>query len=202
MNWFFEKSARASARNGELIIFRRLGRWEVIANGSQQTGNRLNDIWRDAVGRTVPFLEKENPSVLILGFGAGGMLKDLYKRTPNCRITAVEHDPVMISLAKESGLSGTNLHPVIIEGDAGDVVHKLDEKFDLIVVDLFCGAEPSPLLRDGRFLSELRSKTLPGGAILVNVFRSGHLLDFIDDFFPRKERWKYKDNWLGAFYCG
>lgn len=196
--WLFERRHRPSEKNGLLTIRRYFGRSEVRAGGYQQTGERLNAIWRDALTRVKESVAPR-PNILLLGLGAGGILKELRTAFPGCRVKAVEHDAAMIALARELRLYEPYPEPAILHADAGEAMPSIQEKFDLVVVDLFYGNEPSPLLANKIFLAALKEKLAQKGVMLVNVCSQTHYLDLIQKFFPIFTRWKHKQNTLGSF---
>src|SRR3989344_8839457 len=196
--WLFERQYRSSEKNGPLTIRRRFGRWQVCAKGYQQSGERLNAIWRDAFKRVREDVVAK-PKALLLGLGAGGIVKELHKAFAGALVKAVEYDATMIALAKELNTYAPHPAPEIIYADALHVVPNLREQFDLIVVDIFSGNEPSPLLADKIFLAALKEKLAQKGVLLVNVCSNTHFLEEVQKFFPVLQRWQYKLNTLGAF---
>ena len=76
-------------------------------------------------------------------------------------LTGVEKDPVVIHLAKNIFTLTKNLS-LHIE-DAGDFVENCDKKFDLVVVDIFVGADFPEKFREEKFLAGLGRLLSPGG---------------------------------------
>jgi spermidine synthase len=114
--------------------------------------------------------EREIANALILGFGAGSVasiLREEYKKAVH--LTGVEKDPVVIDLAKKyfqiERYEDLSLH---LE-DAGTFVARCDQQFDLIVVDVFVGAEVPQQFKQEKFLSELGRLLAPQGICFFNV---------------------------------
>ncbi len=175
------------------------GRLMVRAGGVQQTGVELNAIWRYSFKKIRQSVVLK-PSVLMLGLGAGGALKDLYTLFPGSSITTVEYDPIMVHLALELQLYKPYPLPKIIEGDAGDILPTLSENFDLIVIDLFQGSKVSSLISQESFLTNLKKILSPRGIILINVFREPQCLEAARRIFTHSSHWKYTSNTIGAFW--
>ena len=53
--------------------------------------------------------------------------------------------------------------------DAGDFVENCDKKFDLVVVDIFVGADVPEQFREEKFLAGLGRLLSPGGISFFNV---------------------------------
>jgi spermidine synthase len=114
--------------------------------------------------------EREITNALILGFGAGSVASILceeYKKAVH--LTGVEKDPVVIDLAKKyfhlEKYKNLSLH---LE-DAGAFVARCDQQFDLIVVDVFVGAEVPQQFKQEKFLTGLGRLLAPRGICFFNV---------------------------------
>jgi spermidine synthase len=197
MKWFSESQHRASTKNGDVLVKRTLGMWEVFVKGCGQSTEYTNGMWKDAFKRISN--PHETKPVLMLGLAAGGGIPLLHKQFPHCEITAVEYDPTMISLAQELGLYRPYPFPVVIEGDAAAVVPQLTNQFDLIIVDLFDGPAPSLLCKDSSFLATLQQRMAPRGSVLINVYKESGYLGAAKKTFSSAEIWKYRENTIGLF---
>ena len=203
LRWFFERRLVRSRLNGLIDARRVFGQWQVWVNGCQQTGGYVHAMWKDALSRiNMPSSANKPLTILMLGLGGGGEIQQLYRRFPGCRITAVEHDGEMISLAEELALWRPFPPPRIIAADAGKALASLTEHFDLIIVDLFHGPEPSPLIQDESFLNALRAHLGDGGIVLANVYGKDEYLDVLKKFFGNGTVWTFRLNRLGLFSGG
>lgn len=113
--------------------------------------------------------EKPIKNVLILGFGAGSIAHILHKEFQmNCSITGVEIDSVMLELAhKYFNLSGYQNTEIICE-DADRFIHQDQNKYDLIIVDLFVERRvPKKFVKD-EFLQEINKRLNPNGFLFFN----------------------------------
>ncbi|MBI3573677.1 hypothetical protein HY090_01360 [Candidatus Kaiserbacteria bacterium] len=200
MSWFSEIRVRQSEKNGTITATRRLGVWSVVVDGCVQTGPETRWMWRDGFEKLRHYLfGRKIRTILILGLGAGGEIRDLHRLFPGCRITAVEYDETMVSLAKELNLNHLHPFPDVICADARDAVPGLSGAYDLIVLDLFRGSEPSPLATDPAFLAALDTKLGNEGLIIANTFARLEYLDSLGTYFTLISRWKFGKNNLGIF---
>jgi len=114
-------------------------------------------------------IEKYPPSkLLILGLGAGSVIDILQRQygfEPD--ITAVELDPAIIDCLpywETLQLDKTK----IICGDAFEVVRKISEKFDLIIIDLFIDLDVHSGIHDLIFLEQIKQLLNVEGTVLLN----------------------------------
>jgi spermidine synthase len=189
---------RQSEKNGPITIRHGLTGPNVVVGGYSQSGEGLNAIWRDALKRALPVAALE-PRVLILGLGGGGMLREVYSLFPDCTITAIEHDPEMVRITKELKYYEPHAEPEIILSDAREALGNLNTPFDLIAIDMFRGAEPSPHLLDTGFWDALKKVMAPRAIVLVNVAGTREYLEPIARHFTHADMWRCKENFLGMF---
>ncbi len=189
---------RYSEQNGEITVYQGLGGAQVIVDGYSQTSEGLNAIWRDAFNRSESLIPHK-PSVLVLGLGGGGIVREIYDIWPSARITAIEYDSEMIKIAHELKYYGEFPVPEIICADAGEAVPALKTKFDVIAVDIFKGGKPSALLLQSDFIEALKNTLTDEGILLVNVADSREYLDAVAKHFTRADMWLSAFNFVGLF---
>ncbi len=207
MSWFFELKKRESAKNGSIIASRFFGVWTVTVNGCEQTGPEVHRMWIDAFRKIKRrFPEKKIQRVVALGLGGGGEISTILNAFSGADLTILEYDPEMIALTKELQLYKPFSLPRIIEGDARETLPTLASGFDLVIVDLFHGEDPSPLIMEGAFLDSLYRALSPRGLLLVNVFKHLEYLEHVSK--PLKEpssrflwvaQWTFHWNNFGLF---
>jgi spermidine synthase len=177
-----------------------LGTWSVFVNGCEQTGPDVHRMWIRAFKR----LKKQFPDrpirrIVSLGLGGGGEISTVMRAFTGVELTVLEYDPAMIALTKELGLYKPYPLPHIVEGDARQTLPSLSPGFDLAVVDIFHGEDPSPLITNAGFLDSLHKVLAPGGLLLVNVFKRKEYLEAPASLFDPIETWQYRWNNLGLF---
>jgi spermidine synthase len=189
MKWFLEEHNRNSKINGVIRMYRELGAWNISVDNCGQTSPYLHDMWKRA----------GIASALMLGLGAGGEVSTIHRAFPNISITAIEFDPEMIRITKEIGLYKPFPLPTIIEGDAHEQVVKLNEKFDIIMIDMFIGSKAVPFIAEDNFIEHIQRLLAPEGVVIVNVYKNVEYLEKIKSCFAYNEIWQYKQNMLGIF---
>ncbi|MCX6743966.1 MAG: methyltransferase domain-containing protein [Candidatus Parcubacteria bacterium] len=196
MSWIYEKWTVDSEYSGPIECSRFLGRWQICAGGCFQTANYTINMWRKVLKRLSKIHVKQ---VLILGLGAGGNIKQLYKKFPKCQITAIELDPAMVNISQRTFLRQVKRQPRIITGDAVKAVENLQEKFDIILVDLFLGKKPAQILLADQFLSSLHGLLKPEGYLLLNAYEHPEIFDTFNKFFSQFSKIKYLYNSLAIY---
>jgi spermidine synthase len=200
MSWLFETKIRRSNINGTITAQRRFGTWAVLVDGCEQSGTQTYALWKGVYQKLQNYLgNKTIRHTLMLGLGGGGDIKILFQNFPHTQLTAVEHDSDMIALTKELALWQPFTSPVIICGDAANIVPQLQETYDLIIVDLFHGQTPSPLANNAAFLDALNTKLDKNGFLITNVFRKPEYLESFTRSFTLVQAWEFGLNHVAIF---
>ena len=126
---------------------------------------------------TAGLLYRPTPSAcLLIGLGGGALVRFLNHELPHMRLDVVEIDPVVVELARE--FFGTDAGPRtrIFTEDAVRYLRRSRERYDLILVNAHLmpsaqtNASGLPLgFSAEAFLSSLRERLLPGGAVTFNL---------------------------------
>lgn len=153
--------------NGGIQVVRDLTWGTYIkVGGLTQSGGILFDVWQSALHK----LQKIKPEIkncLILGLGGGSVAVLVHKYWPEVRITGVDIDPKMVEMGKKYlGLEKVNAEVIII--DAEDFVKKVREKFDLVLVDMYCGDKFPEKFESEDFIKSIRSLTEKDGISIFN----------------------------------
>jgi len=209
MSFFFTEKKFNSSINGEIILRRYWwGYWFLIPLNDTwyQSGSYLEKMWQKILTKS----KKENffpKNILTLGLGAGCVVNEINKIWgKKTHIDAVDYDPIMIEAAKTAYKNQTFLNTKFIIGDASDFVKKSDgKKYDLIVIDLFCGSKPSPLLRNESFIENINRIVKKQGFIVLNfdmtMSRDREIPEIWRKYFPGLAIIKYKTNSILTGYA-
>lgn len=173
---FFKEVERVrSSFNGEIKVTKYRGRYGVWVGGGEQSGEWVEKVWEkglatlDSHGLVADF--RRSRKVLVLGLGAGTVVKILEREISGCRITGVEIDPVMIEMGKKYfGLDSTECLQ-ITQIDAEKFVSraaKKKEKYDLVLVDLYCGQMFPKQFETEEFLNKLPHILSEKGEVIFN----------------------------------
>jgi spermidine synthase len=201
----FQKTyMRFSKLNGPIVVSASAGAWEVFVDGTRQTSARYGAMWADAFDHCKKHIDASSvKQVLMFGLAAGGAVATVYESFPGATLAVVEHDEEMVKIATELALYAPHPQPNICIADAKDAAKKLLEagkRFELIIVDIFTGSSPSPLVWDTEFLHCVRALSAQRGVAAVNVSGTGPALDAVVPAFAHHALWKYDLNHFGAFW--
>lgn len=130
--------------------------------------NTIQSVWPPTQwgfwSKMVP--EHKLGTALILGLGAGTVAKLLLEKNPEIKITGVDNEPEMISLAGKN-LDSSNVTYVL--EDAFEFVKRSEEKFDYICVDLYQGGLFPVRCLQYEFATKLREMLTKGGVLVYNL---------------------------------
>lgn len=117
-------------------------------------------------------IKRANPkSVLILGFGAGSIASILqHEYKLRCTITGVEIDPEVIALGRRFFKTNSFADLTIIEEDAFPYIGKNQDKFDLVVVDLYLDMEVPVQAETRDFAIQLKEAITKNGKLVFNKY--------------------------------
>jgi len=195
---FFSRKEIFSFKNGKIKVTKFFGKYSVVAGGCFQSGPYVDRLFRKLL-KKVPRSEKIK-SVLVLGLGAGGVVREILKRFPQASIVAVEHDPVMIGLSHNYLGKKYFDRLELISEDAGKFVAKTAREFDIIIVDLFKGSTVSHLLQKLSFVKKIGKLLQKDGYLLINFYRDEEkVVPIFDKVFSRWQNLKYSLNRMAVY---
>jgi spermidine synthase len=109
--------------------------------------------------------------VLLIGLGAGSLVKFLYHRLPATRLHVVEIDPRMPPFARTHfGVPGDSGRIAIEIADGARFVAESALRFDLILVDGFDHRAKAGALDTPDFYRSCRERLAPNGIMATNLF--------------------------------
>jgi len=195
---FYEIEQIRSSKNGAVLLKTIFGIRSYAIGDFFLSGPYVENYFKKLLKR-VPKNHKIKKA-LVLGLGAGGVVKKILNRFPNASITAVDYDPAMIEQANKY-LAKKYLNRLqILLGDAKDLVAKIPIKFDLIAVDLFNGKIISPVTSSFAFIKNVAAKLEKDGYLLVNFFdKKEATAKAFDKYFSRHADVGYKYNKMAIY---
>ncbi|HAU65960.1 TPA: hypothetical protein DCW61_01290 [Candidatus Uhrbacteria bacterium] len=204
---FFQKMIRPfyfsqdipSQKNKSISLHTFFG-WESISvDQTIQSGTYLYGLFRSVI-KMFP-KQTRAKQILVLGLGAGTCLRVIHKRFPDAHIVAVEYDEVMIQLTRGFFLKRHSYDWLEIkQGDVIDVLPLLNQSFDLIFVDLFCGSSVSPAVSRPEFLRQIHRLLSWDGYLIVNFYlEEASLSGKIEQVFSSHMKKRYGTNKIGFF---
>jgi spermidine synthase len=155
-----------------LSIFgnRRLGRVMTL-DGVVQTTEADEFIYHETLAHTPILAHGAVESVLIIGGGDGGMLREVLKH-PAPKVTQVEIDQAVIDLSREylpnhSAGAFDDPRATIVIADGMDFVRETSERFDVIISDSTDPIGPGEVLFTDDFYALAKRCLMPGGILVT-----------------------------------
>ena len=188
-----------SQKNKKISLHSCFGWESVVVDQTIQSGTYIQGLFR-LIMKMFP-KQTRAKQILVLGLGAGTCLKIIHKRFPKAHIIAIEYDEVMIQLTRESFSKKQSYDWLEIkQGDVLDVLPLLNQSFDIIFVDLFCGSKVSPSVSTPEFLQQLHRLLSWEGYLVVNFYlEETSLSRWIEQVFSSHEKKSYNTNKIGLF---
>lgn len=117
-------------------------------------------------------LVDDDARVLLVGLGGGGFLA-VTDAWPQARVTAVEIDPVVVSLARAHfGLDARRTERVVVD-DGRAFLQGGEERgrapWDLVFLDAYAGDDVPSALSDDAFFALVRGRLAASGVVVVNI---------------------------------
>ena len=114
--------------------------------------------------------DREIKNVLLLGFGAGSIASILQKEyKKKLKIIGVEKDPVVVDLARKYFSLGKFKDLELYTEDAYDFVRNCNNKFDMIVMDVFVDVNVPDKFLEKEFISSLGDLLSVRGILFFNL---------------------------------
>ena len=198
MDTLFHRRLYWTRQNGFILFNKKTG--EVWVRGYKQTSRHVLQMWADALAHC-PGVESST-WILLLGLAGGGALSALHHTCRNAQVTAVEHDPTMVTLARELHQGQPFPFPDVLVGDAQDIVSLLQKQFDLILVDLSLGGNPPAFTKEVLFWSNLKGRLFPGGKVVFNLVDKTEYDTAARASFEHSVSWTFRLNRLVALWDG
>lgn len=163
----------AKTEHQHLIIFRNAQWGTVLAlDGMVQTTERDEFVYHEMLTH-VPMLSHPNPqSVLIIGGGDGGILREVLKHPTVKTVTQVEIDASVIDMCRTylpnhstGAFDDERLNLVIADGV--EYVNQTELKFDVVISDATDPVGPGEVLFTSRFYSGIQRCLNPGGLFVA-----------------------------------
>lgn len=159
----------SSPYNKEIRINEERGKLKLLVNGSRQSGEYVEMLWKEACKA---FGLPQRPfRILVLGVGGGTVIWLLRSYYPEADIVGVDIDQTMIDIGKRYFGLDTVEKLTFICDDAEMFVAKERSKFDLVIVDLFIGTQVPKLVRKESFLKTLKRILTKNGVVIINYLR-------------------------------
>jgi spermidine synthase len=163
----YSVTVREPSAYGDLVVSDHQGTKFLFLNGVQQGSLRGEHSGaRYAFGlERLATLKGVPKNMLIWGLGAGVFARKMAEA--GTQVTVLEIDPASEKVAREH--FGLPAAVKVIIGDARTETLKLNEQYDVIVLDAFSGDTPPFHLLTKEAFESLRNRLAPDGLILANI---------------------------------
>jgi spermidine synthase len=107
--------------------------------------------------------------VLLVGLGAGSMARFIHERMPRTRVTVVEIDPGVVTVARRYfRFPDEDARLQIVIGDGAEAVPQRPASCDVLAVDGFVNGSPAKGLCTRSFYDGAFAALRPGGVMVAN----------------------------------
>lgn len=173
--------------NGKLTIYEDLfGRRWLKAGVLTESGGIMETIMDKAFKEVKKIRTHPVKHALLLGLGAGTVVKRIRRYWPEVKIKAVDLDPIMLEIGKKYFNVESKPDIDLLVGDAVVMVndhssalwhnnHNRQIKYDLIVIDLYLETDfPIKKIQEKCFLDNLKGLLTDSGTVVINRLYWGY----------------------------
>ncbi|RAR70068.1 spermidine synthase [Flavobacterium aciduliphilum] len=155
------KSLEVTWNNGELVL---------DSKNTNYSYGSLQRILRKGLKYIGYQRIKNYDSILVLGVAGGSVIKTLKNELHfNGKITGVEIDPEVMSIAKNYFQLDSYSNLTLLIDDAFEFVLRTKEKYDLIIIDIFQDTTMPSFLFEDHFIERINFLLKKNGFILFNT---------------------------------
>ncbi len=167
--WGHRLGTYHSKISGKLEVWMVNGKLVLNSAQANQSYDSLHYVFKHAFNQ-IKLEHQPVHHVLLLGLGVGSVPAIIEEElVMNCKITAVEKDPLMIELGNKYFDLQRFKHLHIVYDDALHFVDECKQQFELIIIDLFVDNHvPEPFTSEP-FLSQLTGLLSNEGFLLLNM---------------------------------
>ena len=145
----------------------------LVLDGVIQLTERDEHAYQEMIAHIPLHAHPDPQSVLIVGGGDGGVLREVCRHAGVQKVTMCEIDALVVDVAKrffgESTATAFNDPRVtLVHADAAEYVKDHKEEYDVIIVDSSDPVGPAETLFTAAFYQSLRQSMKPGNSIMCN----------------------------------
>ncbi len=156
-----------SATNSYLEVVYKNGKYILNSANTNYSYSGLYDLFKLVFQNIKIDWDKVN-NVLILGFGAGCVVPLIRDYSTSCKIVGVEVDEKVLELGQKY-FNTKDLHNTeIVQADAIGFVNKNNQKFDLIIVDIYIDSVVPSSAETIDFITKLHNRLSDEGIVIFN----------------------------------
>lgn len=162
------KVISSSPYNKQIAIVGLFGRNSLLVNGIQQTGPYTEKLWKMGLRPILEDSSFQPVNILVFGIGGGTVFNIFQKAFPKAQMVGVDIDPEIIRIGRT--YFGLDKLPrlTLVAKDARD--YYVNQKYDLVIIDLYIGNDVPRFVTQEPFLSNVRRLLRPEGRMIMNYF--------------------------------
>lgn len=158
-----------SPLNGPITIELFFGSLRMVVGGYWQSGRYVTNLYKRLFAQKSMRSNKKN-MVLLLGLAGGSALPVIYESYPNCRVTAIEKDPVMVALRNKYFPLHRDVHLRVVVEDAQTFVFRVSSlRYQCIINDLYIACDMPLFVTKPAFLHNILSLLTHDGHYMCNA---------------------------------
>jgi spermidine synthase len=175
-----------SELNGELFVNLEFGKKVLHTSEANYSYQKLHKVLSNAIESVIEKLP-ESGHVLNLGLGGGSSVVILREELGWMGdITSIEHDEVIVEIAKtEFNIDRFKNHEIVISDALEYVNLHQEKKYDLIICDLFKHKTVPEKFKTESFFKQLVSMLLPNGYLILNYVKQENEEAFFEAFIQK-----------------
>lgn len=120
--------------------------------------------------------------IVMIGLGGGSLAKFCYRHLPRTRITVVEISADVIALREEFCIPRDDERFRVVHDDGARYVERLDEPFDVLLIDAFDAVGIAPSLAQSGFYNRAARQLKDNGILVMNFW--GACERYVDHLSP------------------
>jgi len=143
------------------------GRYMLNSANANYSYGGLYDLFK-LIFKQIPIDWKNISDVLILGFGAGCTVPLIRQYSTTCKIVGVEVDDKVFELGKKYFNIDSFENTSIICDTASNYVTNTNQKFDLVIIDVYVDLDVPNEVESIEFLEKLKLTLNQNGIVIFN----------------------------------
>lgn len=174
--------SRNGSVNPYLEVTKYKGKYRLNSQHTNYSFGGLHTVF-DRLFRNTGIAKHEFKNILVLGMGGGSVICLLREKYGfNCPITTIEEDDVVIEFAKKYFNIGKYKSLTIVKGDAYEYTSTTDNKYDLIISDIFIEQSVPKKFASLDYLNNLKQISSERSCIIYNKMTElgVHKKEFVD----------------------